>query len=176
MTGGEGGKGNHLARGVANVELLQVPGQHAVGSVGLDVDPLDAAALDEVVDVRAAEGGRDRVVDRGDGQAQGAGLVPIHVDAILGHVFQAVGPDLGQDRVLGRHAEELVAGRHQAGVAQAAAVQQLEIEALGLPSSMTAGGAKAKTMALRIWENAPMALPATAVDLQLGPVCEAPSP
>ncbi len=57
-------KGTILPGGVAHVELLQVLGQHAVGGVGLDIDPLDPAALDEVVDIGAAEGRRDRVVDR----------------------------------------------------------------------------------------------------------------
>jgi len=48
-------------------------------------------------------------------------------------------------------------------VAQSAAVQQLEIEAFDWPNSTTAGGAKAKTMALRICENFTVALRATAL-------------
>ncbi len=80
-----------------------------------------------------------------------------------------LGRTFGKTRVLGRHAEELVAGLHQLGMAQAAAVQQLEVESLGLcPVRTTAGGAKAKTMAFRILENAPMALPATAPTFRSG--------
>ncbi len=47
---------------------------------------------------------------------------------------------------------------------------------LAVPSSRTAGGAKAKTIASRNCENVPMAVPATAAGLQLGPVAELPVP
>jgi len=130
VPGSEGRIRDHLARGVAHVELLEVRGQHAVRGIGLDVDAFDAAALDEVVDEGAAEGGADRAVDGSERHAEGAGLVPIHVDAVLGRVLLAVGADLGEDGALGGHAEELIAGFHELGVAEAAAVEQLEIEAL----------------------------------------------
>ena len=126
-------------------------GQHAVGGVGLGVDPFDPAALDEVVDIGAAEGCRDGVVDGGDGDAQGAGLFPVHVDPVFGHVFHAVGPDFRQALVLCRHAEELVAGRHQLLVAEPAPVQQLEVEPGGVAQlARPTGGGKANTRALRI--------------------------
>ena len=51
----------------------------------------------------------------------------------------------------------------RACMAEAAPVQQLKVEPLGMPSSMTAGGGKAKTMALRIAGKGPMALPAMAL-------------
>ena len=66
------------------------------------------------------------------GTPQGAGLVPVHVDPVFGHIFHAVGPDPDQSRILGRHAEELVAGRHQCLVARGRPVQQLKIEPGGI--------------------------------------------
>ena len=111
--GGKGRKGNHLARRIPDIEFFQILGQHAVGGVGLDVHPLDPAALDEVVDIGAAEGRRDRLVDGGDGDPQGAGLFPIHVDPVFGHIFHAVGPNAVNLGSLAAMPEELVLGRHQ---------------------------------------------------------------
>ena len=128
VAGGEGSERRHRPGGIAHIEPLQVFGQHAVGGVGLDVDPLHPSALDEVVDIGAAEGRRDSVVDGADGNPQGARLFPIHVDAVLGHIFQAVGADTDQPRVPGGHAEHLVAGRHQGFVSQTAPVLQLKVK------------------------------------------------
>ena len=131
VSGGKGRKGDHLARAVAHIEFFQVLGQHAIGGVRLDIDPLDPSGLDKVVDIGAAEGRRDGVVDGVDGNPQGAGLFPIHIDPVFGHIFHAVGPDPDQSRILRGHAEELVAGRHQFFVAQAATVLQLKIKPRG---------------------------------------------
>ena len=46
--------------------------------------------------------------------------------------FIAVGPHGHQARVFGRHAQKLVAGRHEGLVAQAAAVLEFEVEPLGV--------------------------------------------
>ena len=62
----------------------------------------------------------------------------------MGNVFQPVGTDGGQSRILGGHAEELVAGSHQGGVAQAAAVDQLEVDAAGIAQFEDGGGRKGK--------------------------------
>jgi hypothetical protein len=127
---GERGIRHHPAGRVPHVELVEVLGQHAVGRVGLDVHALHAPALDEVVDIRAAERGRDGAVDGVDRRTKCARLLPVHIHAVLRHILQAVGTDLGQDRIRGGHAQELVARRHQPGVPQAAAIQQLEVESL----------------------------------------------
>jgi len=47
---------------------------------------------------------------------------------VFGHIFHAVGPNPGQALILGRHAEKLVAGRHQFIVAQAPTVLQLKFK------------------------------------------------
>ena len=70
-------------------------------------------------------------MDGRDGNAQRAGLVPVDVEPVLGHILHAVGPDLRQPRILRGHAQQLVAGGHQGLVAQTAAVLQLEVESLG---------------------------------------------
>ena len=126
--GGKGREGHHLAHAVPHIEFFQILRQHAVGGIRLGVDLFDPTGLDEVVDIGAAEGRRNGVVNGTDGNPQGAGLVPIHVDVVFGHIFHAVGPDSDQSWVLRRHAEKLVAGRHEFFVTQAATVLQLKIK------------------------------------------------
>ena len=70
-------------------------------------------------------------MDGGDGDPQGACFIPVHVDAVFGHVRHAVGPDRGQPRVLGRYVQQLVLGLHQGLMAEPAPVQKLEVETLG---------------------------------------------
>jgi len=53
-------------------------------------------------------------------------------------------------------------------VADAAAVQQLEVHAPGIAQFDDGRGGKAKTMALRMVENAPMARPATTLLFKSG--------
>ena len=43
-------------------------------------------------------------------------------DPVLWNIVQPVGPYAGQPQVLGRHVEDLLASRHQAGVAETATV------------------------------------------------------
>ena len=56
MAGGKGGKGDHLPRGIAHVEFFYILGQHAIGGVRLDEDPLDPPPLNEIIHIGAAEG------------------------------------------------------------------------------------------------------------------------
>ena len=58
-------KGHHLALAVAHRPLVDVFGLGAIGRIALDIDALDPAAIDEVVDVASAPGGRERAVDVG---------------------------------------------------------------------------------------------------------------
>ena len=128
MAGGEGGKRRHGPGGIPDIKPLQVLGQHPVRRVRLDVYPLDPAPLDKIVDIGAAEGRGDGIVDGADGHPQGAGLFPIHIDPVLGHILQAGRPHPGQPRVLGRHPQQLVAGRHQFLVSQPGPVLQFKVE------------------------------------------------
>ena len=113
---------------VSDIEPFQIRGKHAVRGVALSVNPLDSSALDEVVHIGTAEPSRNGGVDRVNGDSQCACLFPIHVDSILGHILQPAGADTDQPRVLGGHAEQLVAGIHQGFVSQSAPVLQLEVE------------------------------------------------
>ena len=76
----------------------------------------------------------------GDGQAQRAGLLPVHVNPVLGHIFHAVGPDIHQPTVLRHHAQELVARVHEGGVTKAATVHQLKIDPQGITQFDDSGG------------------------------------
>ncbi len=123
--------GDHLPRRIPNVNFVQVFRRHAVRSVCLNVHPLYPASLDKIIHIGAAEGGRKGVVNGGNGDPEGAGLFPIHIDPVFGDIFHAVGPDRGQSRVLGDHAEELIASSHQRFVADTAPVLQLKVKPLG---------------------------------------------
>ena len=105
--------GNHLARVVAHVPAAHVLGQHAVRGIGLQINLLDPSPFDEVVDISRSPGGGQRGIDVRKRQAQRLGLLAVDLDAELRGVVQPVRPDHGQVRVLGRHAEQLIAGRHQ---------------------------------------------------------------
>src|SRR6185503_21022543 len=99
------------------------------GRVGLQDHPLDAAAVDEVVDVAAAPGERQRLVDVVDGEVEGAGAGDVDVDAQLGSVLLAVGAHVLQQLVLRGHAEQLVAGGGERVVALPAQILEVEVEA-----------------------------------------------
>ena len=58
-------KGTICALVVADEPVADVGGRRAIGSVALDIDALDPAAIDEVVDVSAAPRGRERRVHVG---------------------------------------------------------------------------------------------------------------
>jgi hypothetical protein len=64
-----------------------------------------------------------------DGNPQSAGLVPVNIDVVFGHIVHAVGPDPDQAGVLGRHAEKLVARLHEFVVTQPSPVHELQVEA-----------------------------------------------
>src|SRR5580658_9294241 len=53
----------------------------------------------------------------------------IDLDAILRLVAQAVGAHADEQRILGRETEQLIAGLHQSRMAQADAIDELEVEA-----------------------------------------------
>ncbi len=99
--------------------------------VGLEIDLLDPAVLDEVVDVGAAPGSGEDVVDIRQGDPQGAGPHIVDVELELGGVILAVGAHRDQLGVFHGHAQQLVAGLHQLFMPQAATVLQLEVEAVG---------------------------------------------
>jgi hypothetical protein len=64
-----------------------------------------------------------------NGNPQGAGLVPVNIDVVFGHIVHAVGPDPDQTGVLSRHAEKLVARLHEFVVTQPPPVHELQVEA-----------------------------------------------
>ena len=71
MGGGKGGKGHHLpGRALTHHPLVEIVRQCAIGRVGLHIDALHTTAIDEVVDIGAAPGGAEHIVDIGLGQAQ----------------------------------------------------------------------------------------------------------
>ena len=72
---------------VAHVPAAEVLRHHAKRRIGLHDHVLDAAAIDEVVDVAAAPGDRQRVVDVGHRQPERGGLLRIDVEAELRRIL-----------------------------------------------------------------------------------------
>ncbi|MNI40132.1 hypothetical protein D3C73_943370 [compost metagenome] len=98
----------------------------------MHVHLLHPTTVDEVVDVATAQGNRQGVVDVGDGNAQGTGLLVIDFQLVLRFVVQAVRTHLRQDLALCGHAEELVARFHQFFVADTGTVLQEHVETGGV--------------------------------------------
>src|SRR5512136_783735 len=67
-------------------------------------------------------------MDGGNGNPEGTGLFPIHVDPVFRHIFKAIGPDFGQASIFESHAEKLVAGCHELFMTESPPVQQLEVK------------------------------------------------
>ena len=92
----QGGKRHHAANGITHIPFVQIFRYHARVRLGLQIDLLDPALVHKVVDVGAAPAGLQGFVDVAQGNAERARLGLVHVDAELGHVFQTVGPGIGQ--------------------------------------------------------------------------------
>ena len=88
---------------------------------------------------------------------------------VLGHVFHAVGAHLGNGWIPCRHAEEHITGRHELFMAQAAAVQQLEVEARGgAQLDDRRGAGRQKRGRCGTGKRLPWPAPATALTLRSG--------
>ncbi|MNN12785.1 hypothetical protein D3C81_1257900 [compost metagenome] len=111
-----------MVAAIAYVPLLQVFGVHPRGGLALDVDFLDAATVDEVVDVVGTQGNRQGGVDIGDGHAQCAGAFVVDAQLVLRLIVQAVRAYGAEYLALRGHTEELVACFHQLVMADAGAV------------------------------------------------------
>ena len=95
-------------------------GRHAIGCIGLEVDALDAATIDKVVDVCATPGCRDRVVHRRQVEARArAALSWSTLTLSCGASSSALGRTPTSRLVLRCHAKQLVARSKQLVVAQA---------------------------------------------------------
>ena len=118
---------------------VQILGRHAIGRVALHVDALDAAPIDEIVDVGRTPGGAERLVDVGKLHAQRSGLGLVDLDVELWRVVQAVGANAHQHRVLRRHAQKLVAGCDHPVMTDIAAILHLDVEAGGVAQFLHRG-------------------------------------
>ncbi len=126
---GEGRERHHLALLVADIETLQVLRQAAVGRVGLDIDLLYTACLDEVVDIGATKGRCQRAMNGAERHTERTCPIPVHIHPVLGRVVHAVRPHRHQAGFLHGHAEKLVACGGQCLMAEAAPVLQLKVKA-----------------------------------------------
>src|SRR3546814_13084662 len=85
--------------------LAEILGAGAIGGVALDIDSLDAALVDEVVDVAAAPRGRARAVDVAIVAATRGQPPPIHVDLERRDIGQVGQAHPGPRVVVVRHSE-----------------------------------------------------------------------
>ena len=103
-----------------------------IGRVALHIDPLDPAAVDEVVDEAAAPGGADRVALMSAIETPSALALAWSMSMCSCGVSSRLLGRTPEQRIARRQAQQLVAGLHQAGMAEIAAVFQLEVEAGGI--------------------------------------------
>src|SRR5208283_5758178 len=97
--GGKGGKRHHLAVLIADVPAIDVLRQHPVAGIGLEIDLLDPAVLNEVVDVGAPPGGGEDVVDITQRDPDSTGPDVIDIELELGRIVLAIGAHRGQFRI-----------------------------------------------------------------------------
>ena len=92
-------EGHHLALVVADEPVVDVRRRRRDRALALHIDPLHPAAIDEVVDVAAAPGGRERRVDVIRGEAERGETLLVDIDLEAGDVRQFAEPDLRQHRI-----------------------------------------------------------------------------
>src|SRR3546814_16735142 len=68
---------------VCSSDLVEIGGQGAEGRVGLHIDALHPATVDEIVDIGAAPGGAQHIVDAVLSEAQDRELLGVDVDLEL---------------------------------------------------------------------------------------------
>ena len=159
---GEGRERHHFTPAVAHVPKTQVLRQHARVDLALHEYPLDAVAIDELVDVGRAPAGAQGIVDGADRKTERARLFPVDVELVLRLIRETIWPYQADRRVLAREPQQLAARFHQPRMTYVAAILQLEVESVALPSSSAAGGANATTNAPRIWWKRRLARSASA--------------
>src|SRR5208337_4286339 len=131
--GGKSGKRHHLAVLIADVPAVDVLRQHPIAGIGLEIDLLHPAVLNEVVDVGAPPGSGEDVVDITQRDPDSTGPDVIDIKLELGRIVLAIGAHRGQFRVLHCHTEQLVARFHKLLMPYPYPVLQLEVEAVGHP-------------------------------------------
>ncbi len=151
-------------------QLSRSSGQHAVRRVGLHIDPLDAAAVDEVVDVAASpRRSTGCVLMSAERQPERARLLLVDLDPALRRVLQAVRAHRRQRRVL--RAPCRATGRAPAiscSWPRPPRSWSCMSKPVALPSSRMAGGVNAKTMASVTCDSAPIARRRCAATLRSG--------
>ncbi|MNC50105.1 hypothetical protein D3C75_993260 [compost metagenome] len=109
MRAGKGGERYHLAAVTLHVPLVEIVRQHAVRRIGLHIDLFHPTAIDKVINVGAAPGGRQRLVDVVNRNPQRLGLGLIDINLELRRVLQAIRTNFGcHVRVFGGHKQQLV--------------------------------------------------------------------
>jgi len=133
VAGGEGGEGNHLAGRVRpHHPFVEIARQRAIGRIGLHINALHPAAIDEIIDVAAAPGGCQHIVDIALGQPQNGQFFGIDIDLELWRIFQRGGAHACKLRVFLRSGQQLIAQLQKARARQPAAIEQFKGEAVGL--------------------------------------------
>ena len=130
-------------------------GRMPVGLVGLDVDALDPAAIDEVVDVGPAPCGGDRLVDLADVETERARLVLVDLDIELRRVFEADRADPGQPLSCIASSSILLRASVSFAWPRSPVSTNCRSKPVALPSSSAAGGMNETISASRYCDSAP---------------------
>ncbi len=136
----EGRERRHLAVGRADVPLPEACRVRAVRRVGLHIDALDPALVDEVVDVAPAPGRRQSAVDVILVEAERGQLLLVDVDLVGGDVGQVADADGRQLRICIGFLQQAIARGEELLAAHAAAVLELHGEAARLAKAADRAG------------------------------------
>ena len=131
MSGGKGRKRRHVSGQVSHIKTLDIRREHAFGRVGLHINPFNPPSLNKIIHISATEGRCNRVMDGVDRYAQHTGALPVDIQSELRHIGHPVGPDPHQPLIGRGHTQKLIAGGHQGGMSQPAAVLELKIKTIG---------------------------------------------
>ena len=115
------------------VEILD---RTAVLRVTLNIDPLDPAAIDEVVDVEAAPGGAEGRIDIGLFNAKRTDLFVVDFDLQRRNIFQSARPDAGKRGIGGGGRQQLIAPLLELRQAEVVIVEELHRQAVRLAETL----------------------------------------
>lgn len=136
MGGGERGERRHAVIAAADKPFTKIGRHGARVALALDVDLFHPAAIDKVVDVRAAPGAGERIGHVAERQPQRDGFIVIDIHLQLWHLWQIVGANRLQFAALIGCGQQLAAQLHQAIAIGTPAGHQLESEAITLPKAI----------------------------------------
>src|SRR5262249_41739094 len=120
--------------------LVDIAWLRAIRGIALDIDTLDPATVDEIVDVAAAPGSRNSAVHIAGVEAECGETLLIDIELEAGDVGQLAETHLAELGIRVRCREQLIARRSKPFGRHASGILELHRKAAGLPQSADRSG------------------------------------